>query len=409
MTGVDRRRLRYLLEVIDVRAGDEVGELLSVSIHHGVVPRSDITDDEPRADQLNHYKRVSPGDIVINRMRAFQGAVGVSDYEGIVSPEYLVVRPNDAAIARYLHYLFRSHWFVGEMVSRLRGIGSADQGNVRTPRINVGDLGDIKIPLPSKAVQREIVAFLDAETERLDSLIEKKGRLIEVLDARSESLIAARLDPLAGDSGEEPLKSVAELRVSNVDKKSHDGQVSVMLCNYTDVYYNRKIERGVQFMRATASEEQIERLTLQRGDVLITKDSETADDIGVASLVIDDLPGVVLGYHLALLRPVRIAGSFLYWVLRSRRSRDAFSLAATGVTRVGLRQDAIGRVPVPRASPDKQYALSRELEEHVSYSEKASRLLTLQIKALAEQRKALITATVTGELDVARPITTEAL
>lgn len=408
MRAVDWRRLRYLLDVIDVRAGDEVGELLSVSIHHGVVPRSDLTDNEARADRLNHYKRVWPGDIVINRMRAFQGAVGVSDYEGLVSPEYLVLRPADVAVGRYLHYLFRSHWFVGEMVSRLRGIGSTDQGNVRTPRINVGDLGDIRVPLPPRTVQRAIAAFLDAETERLDSLIEKKGRLIEVLDSRSESLIAARLDPLLEDSGEEPLKSVAELRVSNVDKKSYDGQVSTMLCNYTDVYYNRKIARDIEFMEATASEAQIERLTLQRGDVLITKDSETAEDIGVASLVVDDLPGVVLGYHLALLRPYRIAGDFLYWVLRSRRSRDAFSLAATGVTRVGLRQDAIGRVPVPSVSRDQQCVVSRELEEQVSHAENATRLLDLQIKALAEHRNALINAAVTGELDVADRITEEA-
>ncbi len=74
MTWATRRRLRFLLDVTDVRAGEEGGELLSVSIHHGVVPRSTMTDDEPRADRLDKYKRVLPGDIVINRMRAFQGA-----------------------------------------------------------------------------------------------------------------------------------------------------------------------------------------------------------------------------------------------------------------------------------------------------------------------------------------------
>jgi len=72
-----------------------------------------------------------------------------------------------------------------------------------------------------------------------------------------------------------PLKSVAEIRVSNVDKKSVDGQVPVRLCNYTDVYHRSAIQADQEFMAATATTEQLTAFRLLPGDVVITKDSET--------------------------------------------------------------------------------------------------------------------------------------
>lgn len=149
---------------------------------------------------------------------------------------------------------------------------------------------------------------------------------------------------------EVPLKAVAEIRVSNVDKKSLDGEVPVRLCNYTDVYYHDRITSDVAFMNATAGPSQIRTFGLRSGDVLLTKDSETASDIGVAAFVPDDLPGVLCGYHLAMLRPTsEVEPLFLYWAIRSQQSRDQLSVGATGVTRFGLRTEALAslRVPIP--------------------------------------------------------------
>ena len=81
------------------------------------------------------------------------------------------------------------------------------------------------------------------------------------------------------------VRTVAEMRVSNVDKHAREGEIPVRLCNYTDVYKNDHTKQGIAFMGATASTDEIERFPLDRGDVLITKDSETWDDIGVPSLV----------------------------------------------------------------------------------------------------------------------------
>ena len=87
--------MKRAYDVIDVRAGASAApeDLLSVSIHLGVVPRSSMTDDLPRAEDLSGYKQVRHGDLVVNRMRAFQGAVGLAHVDGLVSPDNLVIRP----------------------------------------------------------------------------------------------------------------------------------------------------------------------------------------------------------------------------------------------------------------------------------------------------------------------------
>lgn len=367
-----------------------------------MLPRADLTDRESRADDFATYKVVSAGDIVVNRMRAFEGGAGISPIDGMVSGDYAVLRTRELLDPKFFHHLIRSSSLVGEMTARLRGIGNVEAGNVRTPRINIGDFGDIAVALPPLSEQRAIAKYLDAENVHLDAVIEAKRRLMMLLASRTESLISAILDPVTAAAGEVPLKALADIRFSNVDKKSVDGQVPVLLCNYTDVYKNRRITRSLEFTPATAASDQLQRFSLRRGDVLLTKDSETAEDIGVAALVADDLSGVVLGYHLALVRPLHIDADFLYWVLRSRRCRDAFTLAASGITRFGLRQDAVARIPIPNVHGGTARALAAQLEKAVGYAERALSAIAAQTLLLAEHRRALTTAAVTGQMQVPR-------
>lgn len=100
-----------------------------------------------------------------------------------------------------------------------------------------------------------------------------------------------------------PLRSVAEVRVSNVDKKTVDGERAVRLVNYTDVYYNRLLDHRHQYMPATASASQVGAFALRPGDSVITKDSETAADIGIAAYIQQSAPDLLCGYHLAIVRP----------------------------------------------------------------------------------------------------------
>lgn len=148
-----------------------------------------------------------------------------------------------------------------------------------------------------------------------------------------------------------PLKRVAAVSVSNVDKKTSAGEIPVRLINYTDVYHGDSLTPDLDLMLATATPGQVDAFRLQAGDVVITKDSETADDIGVAAFVSRAALDIVCGYHLAVLRPRPdlIDGRYLYWSMTGNDVRGQLSTGATGVTRYGLRQDVISatRVVVP--------------------------------------------------------------
>lgn len=167
--------------------------LLSVSIHRGVLPRDEMGyDKEPRADDMSNYKRVNAGDVVLNRMRAFQGGLGESKQAGIVSPDYMVIRPRPEHVTgHFLASLMRTGWFVEHMASRLRGIGTVDQGNARTPRINPGDLAGIVVAVPPLSEQRSIGAAVEKQMSDLDSLSQLATRAVELLRERRSALITA--------------------------------------------------------------------------------------------------------------------------------------------------------------------------------------------------------------------------
>jgi type I restriction enzyme, S subunit len=161
-----------------------------------------------------------------------------------------------------------------------------------------------------------------------------------------------------------PLKSVVTVRASNVDKKTVEGDQPVRLCNYTDVYYNNTISVDMTFVPATATQEQVRVFGLRKDDVVITKDSETAEDIGIAAYVKSSDRDLVCGYHLAILRPnhTRIHGRFLFWSLMSRHLRDQFAISATGVTRFGLRTESIASSKVALCSLEKQVVIADFLD-----------------------------------------------
>lgn len=197
------------------------------------------------------------------------------------------------------------------------------------------------------------------------------------------------------------LKHVATLRFSNVDKLSNDDEVPVSLCNYTDVYKNDFITPGLEFMQATASRAEIERFQLRAGDVIITKDSETADDIAVPAYVANELPGVLCGYHLAIVRPAKPTtnGQFLFRALQASGIREQFWVAANGVTRFGLGQQAIGNVLVPHPPATKQQAIADFLDRKTAAIDALIAKKERLIELLEEKRQALITQAVTKGLD----------
>ena len=197
------------------------------------------------------------------------------------------------------------------------------------------------------------------------------------------------------------LRTIVEMRVSNVDKHTKEGEIPVRLCNYADVYKNHRITPDMPFMNVTASPDEIERFQLVRGDVLITKDSETWDDIGVPALVAESAPDLLSGYHLALLRPFReTLGDFLAWTLQSKAVAYQFHVRANGVTRYGLTHTGIQSVQFPLPSLPEQRAIARFLDHADQRIRRYIRAKERLIELLEEQKQAIIHQAVTGQIDV---------
>lgn len=154
------------------------------------------------------------------------------------------------------------------------------------------------------------------------------------------------------------LDECCQIEISSIDKKAKSNEEPVKLCNFTDVYRNWNIYSSMidSFMDATASKKNIDTFSLNHGDVVITKDSETRDDIGMSALIYDDLPNTVLGYHCALIRPKRlITGSFLNAYLNSYLGRKYFENQASGSgQRYTLTKEALGSILIPMLPMEQQ-------------------------------------------------------
>jgi type I restriction enzyme S subunit len=181
------------------------------------------------------------------------------------------------------------------------------------------------------------------------------------------------------------LADIADIRFSNVDKKSLSGEVPVRLCNYMDVYLNNYITADLPFMEATATALEMERFKVEQGDNLITKDSETPEDIGIPAVVVDEIRNLVCGYHLALIKPKRdkVDPVYLSKQLGSRQSAVYFSRLANGSTRYGLSSAAIDSVKIPLAPLVEQRQIATVLSTLDKAIEKTESLIAKyqQIKA----------------------------
>ena len=193
--------------------------MLSVTIKHGVIHQRTLLSTSSKKDRSNleraAYKLVRPGDVVYNKMRAWQGAVAASEYRGIVSPAYVVQRPNSGIDSRYLHYLLRIPAFASEARRWSYGIAS-DMWSLRPEHFKL-----ICGCIPPAAEQQGIVRFLDHADRRIQRYIRAKERLVELLEEQKQAIIhqavTGQIDvrtsqpyPAYQDSGVEWLGEVPE-------------------------------------------------------------------------------------------------------------------------------------------------------------------------------------------------------
>jgi type I restriction enzyme S subunit len=197
------------------------------------------------------------------------------------------------------------------------------------------------------------------------------------------------------------IDDVCEVFFSNVDKHTVEGELPARLCNYVDVYKNEKITHAIDFMEASADAYELKRFQIRKGDVLLTKDSEEPDDIAIASLVDEDLPGVICGYHLALIRTQSrsIKGRFISWVHKSKPFRAQYEAKAVGITRFGLSQYVFRSARIPLPSTEEQDRISTYLDKQCSAIDKVLDSKREQLTVLEDLRKSIIHHAITKGLD----------
>ena len=198
------------------------------------------------------------------------------------------------------------------------------------------------------------------------------------------------------------LKHVAHIQASNVDKNTNDGDPEVLLCNYVDVYKNEYITADLNFMKSTATHDQIRKVGLNSGDVLITKDSETADDIGVPAMVKEHVADLVSGYHLYVIKPVQslMMGDYLLRFLQSNYVQASFETSSNGVTRFGLGAQKVKDLQVLVPSIEEQKKLAQYVNKKAEVADLAAKKIEVSIKQLQEFKSALISHVVTGKVKV---------
>ena len=158
-------------------------ELLSVYTDIGVKPRKELEERGNRATTTDGYLIVEKGDIVVNKLLAWMGAIGLSDYDGVTSPAYDVLKPKMPIEGIFYHLLFRSPQCTSELKRHSRGIM-----DMRL-RLYFDKFGDVVVPYPNIEVQKKIVSFLAEKTAQIDQAIALKQQQIEKLNEYKQIVI----------------------------------------------------------------------------------------------------------------------------------------------------------------------------------------------------------------------------
>lgn len=300
------------------------------------------------------------------------------------------------------HMRWLAYWLASSATrAQLSKLATGTSGSMKN--ITKERLLSLDVPTPPSLEQGRIAEIIDTWDQAIaatDQLLANSRKQKKVL---IESLVSSRKNARETKScwEQSTLCKVANVAVSSVNKKSESNERTVQLCNYTDVYYRDCIDNRITFMQATASDNEIEKFTLRSGDVIITKDSETAADIAVAARVTETVPNLVCGYHLAMIRPDlnRIDPVFLHCYFNLPKTKDYFASSANGVTRFGLPLGAIQEAPIAFPRIDEQ----RKIGQIISNAELEVAGLVKDIELLKIQKQALMAQLLTGKRRVHLP------
>jgi len=394
------------------RTGYIEKELLSVYRDYGVIPKSSRDDNNNKpSEDLSPYQLVQPNDLVMNKMKAWQGSIAISEYEGIVSPAYFVYQPNktifELAHPKYVHYLLRNPIYVTQYLSRSKGI-----------RVNQWDLDpdefrNIELLLPDKSEQEKIYSFLDHETAKIDNLIEKQQQLIELLKEKRQAVISHAVtkglnpDVPMKDSGVEWLGEVPTHwgipKLLHVTKAIGDGLHSTPKYDIATGYYfingnnlvDGKISIGSTAKEVSRDEYNKHYICLDKKTVLLSINGT------IGNVAVYNNEKVILGKSAAYINcGNELDVNYLMYYFITNESRYYFDLEVTGTTIFNLSLNSIRQMKVCIPPLEEQRLIVEccvEKEKQYNYLIDSAEMA---IRVMQERRTALISAAVTGKIDV---------
>lgn len=388
--------------------------LLSVTIANGIIYQDNIENKKDISnDDKSNYKIVPLNAVAYNKMRMWQGAVGVNTLTtGIVSPAYIVAIPNEKILPNFVSYLFKSKIMIGEFDKNSYGL-CLDMNNLR-----YDDFRNIKIPLPPLQEQKEIAEFLDSKCEKIQNYIEKKQKLITLLQEKKQALIneavTKGLNPNieSKNSGIEYLgliphhwevRRVATLgnffKGGNISKNDlQDSGISVVL--YGDIYTKYEIKTK-QFQSKIAENFAKDKTQILCGDLLFSGSGETKEDIGKCICYLGNEKAYV-GGDVIVLRQMGQDSLFLSYVLNSDYIKYQKAVISKGEIIIHIYASNLRdlKIPLPPLQEQKEIAafLDKKCEKINSAIEKTKK----QIELVKEYKNTLINEAVCGRINLER-------
>lgn len=355
-------------------------ELLSVTIKKGVIRQTDvdIKKDSSNEDK-SKYKLIKVGDIAYNKMRMWQGALGYSNYQGISSPAYVILKPKMKINPRYFHYMFRTSFYTNYSKRFSYGIVD-DQLSLRYT-----DFKRMYSILPPLGVQNNIVEFLAKKNNEIDKFIRNKERLIELLEEERKEMIDKIITTFDNiQTNKKPLKYLARL-ISDLAKKISEGETYLALENIESWTGKIDLNIGDSEFESTVKK-------FKSTDVLFSKLRPY-----LAKVVIPDFNGVCVS-EILVLRPSKLIDKeFLFYKLISRRIIDFIDSSTFGSKMPRASYDFIGKIEIEYPIDiDIQKKLVADIKEKEKEIENLKGKFKKEIISIKEYREALITDLVIG-------------
>ena len=383
-------------------------QMLSVTINQGVISQKELLEDNSQRDgsrdDKSSYKLVLPGDIAYNKMRAWQGAIGLSNHKGIVSPAYVVQRPIDGLNPHYLHLLLRTPSFATEAERWSYGITS-DMWSLRSQHFKA-----IHSCVPPADEQTAIVRYLDAADQRIRDYVSAKERLIVLLEEERQAVIhqavTRGLDSNVNlrPSGVEWLGDVPkhweiaqfarqiEIAEGQVDPKAEPyASMLVIAPNHVESGTGRLLSRETAFEQGAISGKYI----CRDGDVIYSKIRPALAKVVVAPT--DCLCS-------ADMYPVRprntLQRDYLFWLLLSTGFTAWSTAQSDRVAMPKVNRQTLNNTYIPLPPHPEQASIAQYVTEATEETSKVIDRARRQIELMEEYRTRLIADVVTGKIDV---------